>query len=313
MTSRIAPASVSSPSGAGVLCGNLVPSRFLQSFLIMSATGLLACLMASGSRGDTLTLENGNSMAKFNTTDVLDEPLGLAEWEVDGINHVSQQWFWYRIGDGPEKPLDSVEHLYSTALDVDDTDGNDILLAKYQDDAAGFMLELMYSLAGGTPGSNTSGLTEQVRVVNTNVGSDLDFHLFQYANFDVNGTPGNDAVILTGTPPNTARQTDPDLEISETVVTLEPSHWQAGSASELLDALNDDGATTLDGSTGPMFNLDAGWAFQWDAIIPPAGTLQIVKGKSLRTGPHIPEPSTFVLLAMGAVGLLAYTWRRRRR
>jgi len=26
----------------------------------------------------------------------------------------------------------------------------------------------------------------------------------------------------------------------------------------------------------------------------------------------VPEPSTFVLLAMGAFGLLAYAWRKRR-
>ncbi len=300
---------VSSPS-TRIPCSGLTPSAFLRLVPVVLMLGLAM----STAYGETILLENANSSAAFNTEASDGGTLGLYDWNVDGTDHAAQQWFWYRIGDdGPEQAVGSagsLVHLYSNAVDIDGVDGNDILLAKYQDDNAGLMVEVMYWLTGGTDDTDISGLAEKVRIINTG-NSDLDFHLFQYANFDVNATANNDAVMISGSPGNTARQTDPMLQVSETVATFEPSHWQAGVAADLLGELTDVGTTVLNDDRGPYLNQDAAWAFQWDVTIPHGGAVLVEKSKSLRPGPHIPEPSAFALLAMGALGLLGYAWRRR--
>ena len=74
---------------------------------------------------------------------------------------------------------------------------------------------------------------EQISISNL-TASPLDFHFFQYADFDLSAA---DTVIFTNA--NTVDQSGGGLRLSETVVTPVPSHREAAFFPITLNKLND--------------------------------------------------------------------------
>jgi hypothetical protein len=252
-----------------------------------------------------LTLIDDNSSATFDTA----TPANNFNWQVDGINQLNQQAFWYRIGiAGPEQSVHILPIGVQGTTDAN-FDGNpDTLFVRYL--GAGYRIETRYTLDGGSPGSAASDLGEQISIINT--GSlPLDFHFFQYADFDVNGTAGGDAVVFTN--PNTVRQFEPGFELTETVVTPVPSHREGAffnaTLVKLTNAVPDNlaDAPPLGVVLGPG---DMTWAYQWDFFLPPGDTFQISKDKNLHATPPIPEPATGSLLAVATLLVLARMRKR---
>ncbi len=288
-------------------------SRLARPLAVAAAVGL-TYLAASPASATVITLENFNTVAQF-ATESGDAPAdkGLFSWQVDGVNHINQQWFWYRVGAAAgERPIDTLTQLQAVALDFDGTAGDDALLLRYRDAAETFELSVRYTLTGGATGSGNASLEEVIRVVNL-TDQTIDFHFFQYVDFDLGGTESDDTVVLSGTPINTALQTDPRAEVSETVVTPPPTRFEVNehqAAGGLEDRLADDQPTTLDNTLGPLGNLDATWAFQWDFPVAPRGSYLISKNKSLRATVAVPEANSIALAFMAGTALFI---RRRRR
>ena len=284
---------------------------------------LTAAVLASSSRTSqaaVITLSNQNSVATFHTQASDGGELGLNTWDVDGTDHMFQQWFWYRTGSQTqENAIDgtgALAHVSSTAIDLDGSAGDDYLQSDYADNETAitpekFTVQLRYLLTGGAAGSDTSDIVEVIRVKNTGT-STMRFSLFQYVDFDLNQSIGDDTVLLSGTPINTATQSDPINIIGETVVTPPPTRFEANLFSVTRDKLNDAFLDNLNNNVGPFVG-DTTWAFQWDMVIPAGGTVLISKDKQLRPGEGgiIPEPSTIVLAGIGLLG--AFGWSRRRR
>src|SRR5258706_1332202 len=136
----------------------------------------LGALLLIGFRGmapaATLGLLDGNSSVAID----VDCQHGLFDWKVDGVNFAPvfgggisdyRQWFWYRVGGNPERSIDTLTRT-TTGLTDANFDGNpDTAFVRYLG-APGFRLEVTFTLVGGTPGSGTSDIGEQIRVVNTN-------------------------------------------------------------------------------------------------------------------------------------------------
>jgi hypothetical protein len=291
-----------------VLCRAAFPAmRVLVAGLVVSA-------LSATASATVVSLSSNNSIANFSTepTDATVNTRGLYQWTVNGTDHLAQQWFWYRVGTGGgEASIDTLVQQQATPMNLDGQPGDDFLRVRYRNPGNTFEINVDYVLTGGQFPAGNSHLDEIVSIRNLS-NAPLDFHFFQYVDFDLNGTPADDTVAITGTPPNTAVQTDGVFELAETVVTPPPSHFevaQVGSATDLLTRLNDGGATTLADLLGPLVNADASWAFQWDMAIPANGSFQISKNKAL-SGPAVPEPGTLALAACGLGSMLV--WRRRR-
>jgi hypothetical protein len=261
----------------------------------------LAGPAAQNSFGAIFNLVDGNSSALFDTS----TPANNYRWFVDGVNQLSQQAFWYRVGNVAEQSVHTLPIGVQGTTDPN-FDGNpNALYVRYN--GAGFHVETQYLLDGGLPGSNASDMSEQISITNTS-GAPLDFHFFQYANFDLQNTPGGDTAVFTN--PNTVDQNEGVIRLTETVVTPVPSHREIAFFNTTLVKLTDGVATTL--SDAPPIGTVAGpgdmtWSYQWDIVIPPNATFQISKDKNLNA---IPEPATFVLLS-SAVGLLHFLRRKR--
>lgn len=259
-----------------------------------------------------INLASANSTATFHTEAADGAELGLNTWNVDGTDQMFQQWFWYRTGaHTQENRVDGtgeLAHVNAIASDLDGDTQNDFLLVNYADTTGPeqFTVQFRYILTGGSTGSRNSDLVEVIRIRNTST-TPLSLNFFQYVDFDLNGSSGDDSLIITGTPQNTATQSDPSLIIGETVVTPSPWSYEANIFSATRTKLDDAALDNLNNSSGPIVNADATWAFQWNwsglTAIPPGGTVLISKDKNIRPNP-IPEPSTVALAGLALAGFL---------
>jgi hypothetical protein len=267
-----------------------------QIITLLSVCGALS--MAAVSGGAVTILEDRNALLRVDDGTVA----GADRWEVDGMNHLFQQWFWFRTAaDSREFSLDTLPAVRF----VQDTNGfvdprPDTVAILYTGN--GFTIQPTFTLRGGQAGSGVSDISETIVITNTGQ-STLNISFYQYSDFDLGGTVADADVRFFGAGNNTASQTDIGVTISETILTPQPDLVEANFFSTTRDALEDAVITNLNNDPGPLGPGDLTWAVQWDLTIAPGASVQIVKDKSI-----VPTPGAAALLAVaGALGL-----RRRR-
>ena len=257
----------------------------------LAALPLLLSTLAVPAFAAPASLSNGNSSISVDpSTDHI-----LTGWLVDGKNQLSMQSFWYRVGAiGGESALGTL----ALVDQVQASSGS--LYVKYANGQ--FSVETTYSLVGGTSGSGTANLSQQVKITNLG-GNSLDFHFFQYSDFDLTGTSAGDTVQLGQNLQgnfNEALQTKAGGSQIDTVFTRGGTHGQVALFPTLLNSLNDGSATILNGNSGPVTG-DATWAIQWDQVIASGGSVLIGIDNNIQLIP-VPEPSTLALIPFGFAG-----------
>ena len=158
-------------------------------------------------------------------------------------------------------------------------------------------------------GSGVADIGEAIRIKNTS-GSSLDFHFFQYSDFDL-GCPGNDVIQLGKNLQgkfNEAAQSDGAVGLTETVVTPGANHGEAAFFNTTLVKLNDGVASVLSDNLNPVGPGDVTWAFQWDFTIAPGGSFLISKDKYLQIQ-NVPEPSSMLLALLGGILIRRFSKR----
>jgi len=261
----------------------------------------LTCLSTERSLGAFFTLVDENSSASFDTTGA-----NNYDWSVDGQDQLQQQAFWFRVGNAAEQTLTSLPIAVQGASDTDFNGDLDTLFVRYT--GTGFRTEVRYTLDGGVAGSGVSNLSEQISITNT-TASPLDFHFFQYSNFDIGGTAGNDSAVFTNA--NAVQQYGGSLRLSETVVTPVPTHREIATFPVTLGKLSDGVADNLSDTAigAPVGPADVTWAYQWSVVIPAGGTYQVSKDKTMRTI-AVPEPAALALVSIAGLLLVARRGRK---
>jgi hypothetical protein len=253
--------------------------------------------------GSTLTLSDLNSQVLIDTT----SQSGVYSWTVDGVNQLAQQWFWYRIGSGRESSVDTLG-----APTGGTTSANSATFSYAGSN--GLTAQLKYALTGGNNGSGTADLGESITLTNT-TGGTMDLHFFQYSDFDLAGQATKNFVqfINANTVDQYINTGGGTQVIVETVDTPAANRYEGNFFANTLNSLNDAGPTTL--SNAPAIGVALGpgdmtWAYQWDRVLAPGGSLVINKDKLIST---VPEPGTIALLAGGIFLLFGLPLRRVRR
>jgi hypothetical protein len=242
------------------------------------------------------TLSDLNSTVQF---DLGTGGVGMDQWTVEGVNQLQEQSFWYRVGNAPAQRINSLNL-------VSDNVSPGMLTATYMDPGSRFKIDLKFILTGAPPGTGQSDIAESVRTTSTS-SSALDFHLYEYVDLNLSGTPLDSSVSISGG--NTAIQTEGDSAVSETSDVPYPSRYQADYQSTILNGLTG-GVLNLTNGTSAT-NGDLAWAFQWDRSIPAGGSFLVSKDKLLTVATVVPEPSTLALLTAAGLGLAGWAWRRK--
>ena len=276
------------------------------NYLLRAGPVLVICLcalmLARPANATTVTLTDLNS-----TVDIdLDGGQGMYNWTVDGTDQLVQQWFWYRVGaTGGESRIDQ-----GTTMTYDPPSATHVEI--YYTKANEYEIKIALTLMGGSTGSKWSDMAETIRVRNLKPSGSLDFHFFQYCDFDLDGSADDDTTwieVEVPLDPHHAFQYDPDWIMSETTETPHADHGEVALTSTTLTNLNNASPTTLSDDLGPYGPGDYTWAFQWDVEIAYNGTWIISKDKQIR--PWVPEPLTLLGMFLGLGSIGAYIRRRR--
>ncbi|MEE8505912.1 MAG: PEP-CTERM sorting domain-containing protein [Kiloniellales bacterium] len=273
--------------------------------------------------GDICVITEGNSTVE------IDPDAGVGQlytftFEVDGVDHLFDQSFWFRLdGDSEESQVSSLNLVFAETQGAGSNkcggvgSADCIFTAEYSGDSDGdgiddFTIEISYSLEGGAAGSGTADLSEQITISYTGTGT-LDIDFFEYNDFDLDGTANDLSVLITGAGEgNTAIQIGQTSVLGEVIVGNTPGITGSEVAvfptlrNQLLDAFVDD----LDASGAPksLAGLnDYEFAFQWTFSIVTGGTEAISKNKLIQ----LPEPGTLALFGFGLIAL-AFLGRRNR-
>jgi hypothetical protein len=247
------------------------------------------------SNADTFTLTDNNA----STVITPGSESGMSGLTVDGTTQLYKQTFFYRVDQNKEKAISTIpsSSVQATA---------NTLSSLYT--ATSFKIEVDYSLLGGPSGSGAAAVTEQIKISNL-TGSTLDFHFFQYVDFDLGGDWLGDSVTLEQDLQGKfirAVQNKGNFYFADEILSPAADHGEVGLSQSILTKLTDIFPTTLNDSTGPVSG-DAVWAFQWDLSIPAYDSFSIAINKSVYLA--VPEPSSLGLVALGAIALGAM--RRR--
>jgi hypothetical protein len=243
-------------------------------------------------------LQDNNSQIAFESASNPNNPnptnTGILFWNVDNTQQLFQSELWYRVGStGPENSISSL-----TSVVTQPQPRANSLTATYT--GTGFNLSRAFTLNGGAPGSGSSSLLETIAIQNT-TASPLDFHLFNYSDFDLNQDGSDDTTTIGN---GRATVSDNTLVAQETVTPVSNS-YQVAPIFDLVNSLSDTGTTNLTNVPGHL-NGDTNYAFQFDLTLAPGQSFLITDTKSLVPVPE--PPATVSLIVFG--GLMLF-WRLR--
>ncbi len=249
-------------------------------------------------------ISDRNGATVWRVAPAVESPAGFSD-------NVFLSSYFIRVGgSGTEAPL-----LSALGTPVASAGSNSLRL-DFANDTLAATVE--WSLTGACAGAALATLTKSVSF--TNVGAaDLDFHLFDYTDFDIRFNPlaQADRARLVG--PGRIVTTSSTIPFSiDARADVAPDRYQI---SDFLTPyfqffIDQDGPTTLSNTPAPGVGFpatpgDTAFVFQWDRIIAPGDSFSVRQVARYVPTSAVPEPATWAFMIAG-FGLVGAAARRRR-
>jgi hypothetical protein len=247
----------------------------------------------------------------------------------DLLEDIQQQWYWIGINGAAEVSIDQLAGgtmgptVSTTSFGSQDGNRVRAMYGVGED----ISVRVQYELSGGSAGSYKNTLSRVATIFNnSNTTQTVSFFSFSDLALTNIITPPvgflpddlDETALALNASGSRIRQFDV-LTINGTTVVTDsttlanptPSAIQIGDAADILAALNDGSATTLDGTSdfgdpaGNETGENIGFAYQWDITLAPGQAYAVAEDLLIT-----PEPSTFLVL--GGSGMLLALRRRNR-
>ena len=239
-----------------------------------------------------ITLSHNGSIENIDETNAT-----INNWLVGGTDNVFHHSYYYRLGDTGSASL--ISTLGAPSVTLFGTRGAEV---KYQ--STFLRITVNYFLTGA---SGTADLAESALV--ENLGSAAAVRLFQYNDYDMNGTAGNDKgerlnsstiKVSDGsvTALNAVEGGTPIPDFTEIAIWPNTRNGITGTAGYNLN-------TPAGSGIGQVVNGDIAYGFQWNRNVAAGGSFLVSTDKIT----SVPEPASMIALGLGAAALL----RRRRK
>jgi hypothetical protein len=247
-------------------------------------------------------------LADQNSRVTIDPTAGVQGYRINNVNQISKQEFLYRIG--PSGGALNVEQLSAPVV----TPSNPTNNTEFDYNNGQLAAKVTYALTGGPVNTSQSSLMETLTITNLTNQPISDFHVFKFADYNINDTIHNDHLVLTApnTPANATQSEAGKQSVTTTITGPDPSHVEAyPSGLGLLTALEFGQVTTLNDvqSIDDDIECDLSFALQWDTTLAPHGQ----PGDTFQIGiptTFVPEPASTAGVVLGGGALML---RRRRR
>jgi len=270
---------------------------------ILRFAAVILCATSLQSQAQQILMAHKNATAGINITNDFS---GVQNWTIDGVHQLAYQAFLYRVGPAGGESFVSTIDSTPTVSFTQVPNILSLLDVTYANN--NYSVRTVFQLSGGNNGSGTANLSETLTIQNLSANP-LDFHFFQYSDFDLGGSIENQTATFQFDglgQPYKVIQTDGVRTLTETVnANASPvGHYEASGFPALINSLTDANPTTLGDvpSYGPG---DATFAYQWDMILDPGQSFVISKLMTI-----VPEPASASLVL---VGLSAALLGRRRK
>lgn len=282
-------------------------TRFVSAIRALAFAILLFGLGLPVARATNFTLTDANSNFKINTSS---QTIGY-EWNVDGRQHLNELSNWYRIGNAANSQVNGLTKTGETLLSPNE------LLVSWADPLGRFLLDIEFTVVGYAPGSGKSKFGESIKITNTSA-SPLEFHFIEYVDLDLDESPNDDTLLVTTQ--NSLSQTDPNTIFTGS---FNADRYEVANVpttkNKLLAGMPNNLNSVWPAGAGPVGPGNVAWALQWDFVgttgprplIMPGDYAIIAKTCDLQM--LIPEPATWTMALLGALGLWLTSRRARSR
>jgi hypothetical protein len=230
-------------------------------------------------------------------------PAGIYNWNIDGTDQLYHQWFYYRVGGvGPESAIQSISGspVINEFVNIPSLSKLDLTYSGNQ-----FSVRTVYQLIGQNNGTGRANFNQTIVINNTSAAT-LDFHFFQYSDFDLGAAAGVQSVQFFQNDFGQYYRSEQAGGGRTLIETVSPaSHVEASIFPTTLSSLQD-GATTILNDNATAGIGDVTFAYQWDLTLAPGSSFVISKLMGV-----VPEPSSFALISSGIVALALLRRRSR--